>query len=135
MISFDIAEKKRTFLLKMKKTIIVEDEAIIRLNLKLILQQMNCETIGETGKGESAIELTKKLAPDFICMDIKLQGGIDGIETAKRISEFCNVPIIFMSAYSLKETKSMSEIKNDSVFLVKPIQKQQIEDAVRRICT
>ena len=121
--------------MKATKTIIVEDEAIIRLNLKLILQQMNCETIGETGKGESAINMTKELNPDFICMDIKLQGSIDGIETAKRIAEFSDIPIIFMSAYSLKETQSISQIKNKSIFLVKPIQKQQIEEAVRSICS
>ena len=118
---------------KMKKAIIVEDEAIIRLNLKLILSQLDCVTVGETGKGEEAVELAKKHNPDFICMDIKLQGMIDGIETAKRICDFSDIPILFMSAYSIKEKENLLKLKNDIFFLVKPIQKEQIENAIKSL--
>lgn len=118
---------------KLMKAVIVEDEAIIRLNLKLILSQLDCETVGETGKGEEAIEMARKNNPDFICMDIKLQGKIDGIETAKRICEFSDVPILFMSAYSIKEKENLIKLKNEIFFLVKPIQKEQIENAIKSL--
>ena len=118
---------------KKKKALIVEDEAIIRLNLKLILTQLNCVTVGETSKGEEAVDLARQKKPDFIFMDIKLQGMIDGIETAKRICDFLNVPIIFMSTYSIKEKENLLNFKNDIFFLVKPIQKEQIADAIKSL--
>lgn len=112
------------------KTIIVEDEAIIRLNLKLILENINCVTVGETSNGKDAITLTRKHKPDFICMDIKLQGKLNGIETAQQICEFHEVPILFMSAYSMTEYENLSQFKDKSIFLVKPIQKEQIIKAI-----
>ena len=115
------------------RTLIVEDEAVIRLNIKMILSKINCETIGETSNGEDAVALAKELKPDVICMDIKLHGKMNGIEAAEKISEFSETPFLFMSAFNHDDNKIDRDKIKKSAFLVKPIQKRQIELALKKI--
>ena len=68
-----------------KRVVIAEDEAIIRLDLKEILEAEGYSVVGETGRGDEAVELVASHEPDIAILDIKMP-GIDGIEAARRIS-------------------------------------------------
>ena len=74
------------------RALLVEDEVLIRMTLRFMLEDLGCEIVGETGFGEEAPELSRKLSPDVVFMDIRLNGKIDGIEAARRIPLQPNSP-------------------------------------------
>src|SRR2546430_8495302 len=67
------------------RVVIAEDEAIIRLDLKEILEEEGYEVVGETGRGDEAVELVKQLEADLAILDIKMP-GLDGLSAAREIS-------------------------------------------------
>ena len=67
------------------RVVIAEDEAIIRLDLKETLEEEGYEVVGETGRGDEAVELVRELAPDLAILDIKMP-GLDGLSAAREIS-------------------------------------------------
>ena len=67
------------------RVVIAEDEAIIRLDLKETLEEEGYEVVGETGRGDEAVELVRELEPDLAILDIKMP-GLDGLEAAREIS-------------------------------------------------
>ena len=83
-----------------KRVVIAEDEAIIRLDLKEILEAEGYEVVGETGRGDEAVELVaRRSEPDIAILDIKMP-GIDGIEAARRISVDHRVAVLILTAFS-----------------------------------
>ncbi|HWE69332.1 MAG TPA: response regulator, partial [Acidimicrobiales bacterium] len=65
-----------------RRVVIAEDEAIIRLDLKEILQAEGYDVVGETGRGDEAVELVRTHAPDLVILDVKMP-GIDGLSAAR----------------------------------------------------
>jgi len=90
-----------------KKVLVVEDEFIISMEIQDRLHNLGHVVVGTAASGETAISTYEKNNPDLIFMDIQLQEGLDGIDTASHIRKFSNVPIIFLTAYSNKESKSV----------------------------
>ncbi len=64
------------------RVVIAEDEAIIRLDLKELLQEDGYDVVGETGRGDEAVELVRDLRPDLVILDIKMP-GLDGLSAAR----------------------------------------------------
>ncbi|MBN2738449.1 MAG: response regulator [Spirochaetales bacterium] len=116
------------------KVLVVEDEILIRMLLKEQLQHNQCEIVGETGNGSTAIEIAEKNKPDFICMDIKLHNGIDGIEAAKAIHDLNpSIPILFISAYNYYDQINNIDLPNKFGYIEKPIQEAQLSEAIKEI--
>ena len=80
------------------RVLIVEDEAIIALDLKYRLRRLGYEVVGCTDTGEDAIRYACAMQPDLVLMDIQLKGPIDGIQAACQIRENIDIPVIFTSA-------------------------------------
>ena len=84
----------------MSKILIVEDEAVTAMELEETLSRRGYEVVGTAANGPDALRIAKERWPDLILMDIRLQGPMDGIETADQINLFYEIPVIFLTAYS-----------------------------------
>mgnify|MGYP001397928819 CR=1 FL=1 len=116
----------------MAKTItvvIAEDEAIIRLDLKESLEAEGYAVIGETGRGDEAIDLVRTLQPDLAILDIKMP-GMNGIDVAKVISDEGLSAVILLTAFSQQDL--IQEASNAGVlaYLVKPFQRSDLVPSI-----
>jgi len=107
--------------MKKTKILIVEDEAIVSLFLKVQLEKRGYSVSGQVISGELAIQAVQKEDPDIILMDIHLAGKIDGLQAATAIRLFSNANIIVMTGYEDEELKNaVKELKSAAV-LIKPV--------------
>jgi len=112
------------------KLLIVEDEAIIGLQLEGTLESMGYEVVGRAMSGKEAVEMAKKYKPELILMDIVLPGGMNGIQAAKKIQAKSDVPIIFITAHDdekwLEQTNSLQIMG----YILKPFHDYQVKATV-----
>jgi response regulator NasT len=115
--------------------VIAEDEAIIRLDLKEILQEEGYEVVGETGRGDEAIELVRTLKPDLVILDIKMP-GTDGLTAAREITSERLAAVVILTAFSQRDLVDQARDAGVLAYVVKPFQKSdllpQIEIALGR---
>ena len=104
------------------KILIVEDEVLISTWLEIQLEDEGYIVCGNFTTGEEAVEFVQDTIPDVVLMDIHLVGKIDGIETAKKITDKANIPIIYMTGYDEPEIKKLTQEFNSIAYLVKPIE-------------
>jgi response regulator NasT len=112
-----------------KRVVIAEDEAIIRLDLKEILEAEGYEVVGETGRGDEAVELVARYEPDVAILDIKMP-GIDGIEAARRISADHRVAVLILTAFSQRNLIEEARDAGVAAYLVKPFQRGELVPAI-----
>ena len=112
-----------------KRVVIAEDEAIIRLDLKEILEAEGYSVVGETGRGDEAVELVARHEPDIAILDIKMP-GIDGIEAARRISANHRVAVLILTAFSQRNLIEEARDAGVAAYLVKPFQRGELVPAI-----
>jgi response regulator NasT len=112
-----------------KRVVIAEDEAIIRLDLKEILEVEGYEVVGETGRGDEAVELVARLQPEVAILDVKMP-GIDGIEAARRITAEHNVAVLILTAFSQRNLIEDARDAGVVAYLVKPFQRGELVPAI-----
>jgi CheY-like chemotaxis protein len=83
-----------------RRILIVEDDEIIQLDLRLHLQELQYTVIGAVSSGEEAVAKAAELQLDLVLMDIRLRGQLDGIEAARQIQSAQKVPIVYLTAQS-----------------------------------
>ena len=108
---------------------IAEDEAIIRLDLKETLQEEGYEVVGETGRGDEAVELVQELAPDLAILDIKMP-GLDGLAAAREISADRRSAVLILTAFSQRDLIEQARDAGALAYLVKPFQRSELIPAV-----
>ncbi len=111
------------------RVVIAEDEAIIRMDLRETLEEEGYEVIGETGRGDQAIDLVRELRPDLAVLDIKMP-GIDGLEAARVISDERLCGVLMLTAFSQREVVEQARDAGALAFLVKPFQKSDLVLAI-----
>jgi len=116
------------------RILIVEDERIIAADLEENLKDMGYEVCGITGFGEEALELAAEHRPDLVLMDIKLQGAMDGIETAAEMKARFQLPVVYLTAFSNGEILSRAEVAEPFGFLVKPFQPGELRATIHMAC-
>ena len=99
------------------KTLIVEDEIFVARDLQMHLEQMGYTVMSMVPSGEQAIQEIENEVPDLVLMDIVLQDGMDGIETAEKIRTRFNIPVIFLTAHEDKATFERQKRRNRSGIL------------------
>lgn len=117
----------------MKRVLIVDDAAFMRMMIKDILQKNGFEVVGEASNGIEAVNLYKKERPDVVTMDITMP-DMDGIEAVKEIRCFdANARVIMCSAMG-QQSMVMDAIKSGAKdFIVKPFQADRVLEAIRKV--
>lgn len=100
--------------------LIVEDEAIIALHLKLDLTRLGYDVRGTLSTGEEAVDRAEADPPDLILMDIRLSGEMDGLEASRRIRTFSDVPILFLTGFSKPDMEPRISALAPSAVIRKP---------------
>jgi len=111
------------------RVVIAEDEAIIRLDLKELLQEEGYEVVGETGRGDEAVELVRDLRPDLAILDIKMP-GLDGLSAARQIAEGRLAAVLMVTAFSQRALVEQARDAGALAYLVKPFQKSDLIPAI-----
>jgi response regulator NasT len=111
------------------RVVIAEDEAIIRLDLKETLEEEGYLVVGETGRGDKAVDLVRELQPDLAILDIKMP-GMDGLEAARLISKDRICGVLILTAFSQKEVIEEARDAGALAYLVKPFQKNDLVPAI-----
>jgi len=112
------------------RILIAEDETIIRLDLRDLLERAGFEVCAEARDGEEAVELARSHAPDVAIMDVKMP-HLDGIEAARRILDEKPIPIVMLTAYGQDELVSRAVEAGVFGYLVKPFREQDLLPAIR----
>lgn len=107
------------------RVVIAEDEAIVRLDLKEILEEEGYEVIGEAGRGDEAVNLVRELTPDLAILDIKMP-GLDGLSAAREIAKERATAVLILTAFSQRNLIEEARDAGALAYLVKPFQKSEL---------
>jgi signal transduction histidine kinase len=109
--------------------LIVEDEYLVALDIKLSLERMGHNPI-VTHSAEEALDTAAKRPFDVVLMDIKLKGRRDGIDTARELHTQTDVPIIYLTAYADSQTLDRARVTEPYAYLLKPFQERELQAAI-----
>ncbi len=108
-----------------RRVLIAEDEALIRLDLREMLQEEGYEVVGEAGDGEMAVALATKLRPDLVILDVKMP-KMDGIEAGAKIAKERIAPVVILTAFSQRDLVERAREAGAMAYVVKPFQKKDL---------
>ena len=107
------------------RVLIVDDESLIRMDLRDILESAGHEVIGEGKTGIDGIQLARELSPDIILMDVKMP-ELDGIEAARQIHHAHIAPVVLLTPYSQEDLVKKAKESGIYGYLIKPLREEQL---------
>lgn len=111
------------------RVVVAEDEAIIRMDLKELLQEEGYEVVGEAGRGDLALSLVTEHRPDVALLDIKMP-GMDGISVARRINAERICAVVLVTAFSQRELIEEATDAGVHGYVVKPFERHDLVPAI-----
>ena len=111
------------------RVVIAEDEAIVRLDLKEILEEEGYDVVGETGRGDEAVDLVREHHPELVILDIKMPGA-DGLTAARQITAERMSAVLILTAFSQRTLIDQARQAGALAYLVKPFQKSELLPAI-----
>jgi two-component system, response regulator PdtaR len=111
------------------RIVIAEDEAIIRLDLKELLEEEGYDVVGETGRGDEAIDIVRAVHPDLAILDVKMP-GLDGLTVARQIASERLAAVLVLTAFSQRDLVEQARDAGALAYLVKPFQKSDLIPAI-----
>jgi two-component system, response regulator PdtaR len=111
------------------RVLLVDDEALIRMGMRVMLEDLGYRIVGEAADGQEAIEKVTALDPDVVIMDIKMT-GMDGLEATRRIMATHPVPIIVLTAYNQRSLVEEAADAGVLAYLMKPVRESDIAPAI-----
>ncbi len=113
-----------------KRVLLVEDEAVIAINIRKILEGRGYEVVRVVTTGEEAVKQALSGSPDLILMDIMLKGEMDGIAAAEKIKQSSDIPVIYMTAHSDDSTLQRAKATAPYGYVLKPASPNELYSAV-----
>ena len=111
------------------RVLIAEDEALIRLDLKEMLEEEGYEVVAEVGDGQQAVDRAAELGPDLVILDIQMP-VLDGLSAAEQIASARIAPVIVLTAFSQRELVERARDAGAMAYLVKPFSKNDLVPAI-----
>jgi response regulator NasT len=111
------------------RVVIAEDEALIRLDLKEMLEEEDYEVVGEAGDGETAVKLAVSQRPDLVILDVKMP-VLDGLSAAEQIAAERIAPVVILTAFSQRDLVERARDAGAMAYLVKPFTKADLVPAI-----
>lgn len=111
------------------RVLIAEDEALLRLDLREMLEEEGFVVVGEAADGEQAVTLAQQTAPDLVICDVKMP-KMDGIAAAAQITEARIAPVVMLTAFSQRDLVERARDAGAMAYLVKPFQKRDLLPAI-----
>jgi CheY-like chemotaxis protein len=108
------------------KIMIVEDEGVVSIDIRNMLQRAGYGIAAIAFQGEEAVRKAEATKPDLVLMDIGLKGEIDGIEAAKKIRDRLHIPVIFLTGFADEDTMAKAKEASPSGFVIKPINEEEL---------
>lgn len=112
------------------RVLVVEDEAILAMNIEKMLQKLGYAVAASTASGEEAVRQAAHQKPDLVLMDIKLGGHIDGVEAAEQIQSRLDIPVVYLTAFADDETLRRAKITSPFGYLLKPFKASDLQVAL-----
>ena len=112
------------------RVLIAEDETIIRLDLRALLERSGVEVCGEARDGEEAVELARAVEPDLAIVDVRMP-RLDGIEASRRMLAERPIPIVLLTAFSDRQVVERAVAAGIAAYLVKPFREEDLLPAIR----
>ena len=107
------------------RVLIVDDESLIRMDLRDIIESCGHEVVAEGTNGVEALALCKKHKPDIILMDVKMP-ELDGIEAARQIGFHHEAPVVLLTSYSQQDLIDKARDSGVYGYLIKPVREEQL---------
>ncbi len=117
------------------RVMVVEDEALIALDIEMTLEAMGAEVVGRAATAAEAVRLARLHEPDLVTMDIHIKGDRDGVSAAIEIYEQAGIRVIFISAFGNAETRARAAAANPIDWIGKPFDERALERALDRIAS
>ena len=112
------------------RVLVVEDEAIAAMAMRLMLESLDCSVVGVASSGQAAVDLAGQHRPDVVLMDIRLKGEMSGVASARLIKGRLHIPVVFTTAYSAEEIRSTCKVDDSFLFVSKPIREEELARAI-----
>lgn len=116
-------------MLKKMSILVADDEALIRMDLREMLEDAGHDVVAEAANGEQAVELARKFLPEFVIMDVKMP-VMDGLAAAKIINDEGIAPVLLLTAYSQQDIVDKAKEAGVVAYLVKPVREEQLFPAM-----
>ena len=113
------------------RVLVVEDEALIALDLESRLVELGYEVVGIADNRDDAVDLCRRKNPNLVLMDISIRGDMDGIETARDLVEMRDVPVIFLTAYANDSTVERAAEVSPYGYLQKPFHDRTLTATIK----
>lgn len=110
--------------------LVVEDESIVAKDIQVCLKRLGYDVVGVVSSGEDAVEKARELDPDLVMMDIMLKGEMSGIDAANEIRRRKDIPVIFLTAYTDRDTVDKAKESEPYGYIIKPFKEIDIQTAI-----
>jgi CheY-like chemotaxis protein len=121
---------------RMRRALIVEDETLIATTLADDMRWLGFESCDLATNGQDAFLQVMSNEPDIVLMDVNLEGGREGIEAARWLREVCDIPVVFVTAYTDPNTlQRIAEQVPGAPVVAKPVNRQRLAWAVGEVDT
>jgi len=110
--------------------LVVEDEAVVSMDLRYMLERLGYMVLAEVNSGEKAVVVASQLHPDVVLMDIGLTGEMDGIDAAAQIRDQFDVPVVYLTAYADDATLKRAKLTEPFGYLLKPVDARALQTVI-----